>query len=268
MRITTVINGKGGVGKTSTARNLLARLKDMGYKPLAIDFDPSGNLTRSLGLDESNSPTMYHVIAETELPNGQIVTINDVIQETPLGLAIAGNTTIDKIDKMYRDDDFIDGVWKLLDHIKQVDQSITHVIIDNNPKIGGMVSMQSLAAADDIVAPIEADEGGLMGLETLEKAIKRVERYGKKDLVIDGILITRHEAEQITSKAFVDGLGGWANKLKTKVYSRPISKGKSVKNSALERVSVYDYKMGGGRDNKPANDYISFVNEYLEAERT
>ncbi|MDL2318715.1 ParA family protein [Eubacteriales bacterium OttesenSCG-928-A19] len=267
MRVTSIINGKGGIGKTSTARALLARLTDLGYKALAIDYDPSGNLTRSLNVDESANPTMYHVIAGEKGPDGKPLSINDIILETDQGLLIAGNATLDKLESMYRDGDFIDGIWQLSEHIKQLDPTITHLIIDNNPKIGGMVSMQSLAAATDLVAPIEADEFGLMGLETLELAMRRIAKYGKTDLVIDGILITRYEAQTTTAREFAEALQGWARKLNTKVYASRIRKGLSVKNSSLERVSVYQYKIDGGRENKPAKDYIDFVDEYLHAER-
>lgn len=267
MRITSIINGKGGVGKTSTARALLARLTALGYRALAIDYDPSGNLTRSLGIDESRSPTMYHVIAGQSAPDGTPLTVNDIIQETDQGLLIAGNSTLDKLETMYRDDEYLDGVWKLDEQLSHLDAGITHVIIDNNPKIGGLVSMQSLAAATDIVAPVEADEFGLMGLETLHKAVNRIAKYGKKGLKIDGILLTRVEAQQTSTKAFIESLESWAKILNTKAYKASIRKGIGVKNAALERVSVFDYKMEGGRENKPAQDYIEFVDEYLEAER-
>lgn len=276
MVITDIINGRGGVGKTSTTRAMVSGIDRFGeflekyknvlvsspaevreYKALGIDFDPSGNLTRFVGLNEKESPAIYHVI------EGKI-DIFDAIQETKQGDYIAGNATLNKIDGMFRDDNYLDGVQLLKELVKPLATKYTHIIIDNNPKIGGMVSMQTLYASTNLIAPLEADEGGLMGLDTLRAAIKKIHACGNPDLVIDGILITRHEANTINAKEFEEGLEDWRRVLNTKVYQTPIRKGKSVKDSAKGRISVYDFKMESGRENFPAQDYFNVVNEYLK----
>ncbi|MDR0531734.1 MAG: AAA family ATPase [Oscillospiraceae bacterium] len=105
MKIITIQNGKGGIGKTTTAWALATGLpqRHPEFKTLAIDFEPSGNLTYLMNGDFVNSPTMYHVF------NGD-VDIRAAIQHTDQGDTIAGNSSLTKIDKLFSGADYLKGI--------------------------------------------------------------------------------------------------------------------------------------------------------------
>jgi len=258
MRITTIINGKGGVGKTTAAHALgtgLHRCKSsVPAKTLAIDYDPQGNLSYAYGADIINSPTMYHVI------NGD-TTIDEAIQHTPQGDIIVGNPTLAKIESMFSGDDIFDGLYKLAEQLSAI-CGYTHILIDNQPLINGLLSRQALIAATDIVVPMSADTFTIQGLVRLEKAVESIKKRDNPKLFIAGILLTKYNPRTTVNVFAAQSIKGWTDSHDTKIYNAYIRESVKVKESQAKKQSLFDY----APDSNPALDYLAFISEYMEEE--
>jgi len=258
MRITTIINGKGGVGKTTTAHALGTGLplvpSPAPLKTLAIDYDPQGNLSYAYGADVTGSPTMYHVI------NGDI-SLTDAIQHTPQGDIIVGNASLTKIETLFSGDDIFEGLNQLDDQLSTL-QDYTHVIIDNQPLIGGMLTRQALIASTDLIVPMATDMFTIQGLTRLEKAVEAIKKHNNSRLHIAGILLTKHNPRTIIGTDIAKVIGKWAEVHDTKVYGAFIRDSVAVKESQAKKQSLFAYAPASN----PAVDYLAFLGEYLQEE--
>ena len=279
MRTTTIINGKGGVGKTTTAHALATGLNrtvvsdgktyrdEKGneskryvrgeninrYKTLAVDYDPQGNLSFAFGADTINSPTMYHII------NGDI-SIQDAIQHTPQGDIIVGNASLTKIEAMFSGDDIFEGLDKLKSQLQSVADQYTHVFIDNQPLIGGMLTRQSLIAADDLVVPMVADMFTIQGLARLERALESMQKMYNRDLYIAGLLLTKHNPRTVFGTSVGQAIEQWASEHETIVYESFVRESVAVKEAQAKKQSLFDY----APNSNPSIDYLLFIHEYLK----
>lgn len=253
MRITGIINGKGGVAKTSTAHALATGLGKGGYRALAIDYDRQGNLSLAYGADTTAAPTMYHVVAGD-------VPIGEAIQHTAQGDIIAGNASLTKIDALFSGSSYLKGIKQLRTHLAQLPEEYTHVIIDNAPNIGGLQALQVLTAATDLVVPMTADAFSAQGVADLQEALENVREDFNPELVITGILIVRHNPRILIANKISGDLHRWAESNQTRIYKTFIRDGVSVKESQLRQQSLFDY----APTSNPAIDYLHFIEEYLD----
>lgn len=254
MRITTIINGKGGVGKTTTAHALATGLDRTKYKTLAIDYDPQGNLSHAFGAETNACPTMYHVF------NGEI-SIEDAIQHTEQGDIIAANAWLGQLEGMMGGPAYLKSVRKLRQQLDQL-TGYTNVFIDNQPLIGGILTTQSLAAADDLIVPMAADVFALQGLARLDEAIRDIVEVVNPGLKIDGILLTKYNPRTLIASGLASNITLWAEGNGTRVYQTYIRESVSVREAQAKKTSLFDY----APSSNPAVDYRAFVSEYLAKE--
>lgn len=255
MRITTIINGKGGVGKTTTTHILATGLDKTKYKTLAVDYDPSGNLSYAFGANISNCPTMYHVF------NGD-TSIQEAIQSTPQGDIIASNASLSKLTNLFGGDDLLEGVAKLKEQLACLSNEYTHIFIDSQPTIGGIFTLQPLTAANDLVIPMEAEIFSVQGLSRLQQGVESVKKYYNSTLSINGILLTSNDLRTNISKDIKNTVDKWAKLYDTKVYNTFIRIGVCVREAQSKQQSLFDY----APKSKPAEDFLSFIKEYLQVE--
>jgi len=253
MRITTIINGKGGVGKTTTAHALATGLEKR--KTLAIDYDPQGNLSYAFGVDVTNTPTMYHVFT------GDIA-IEEAIQHTSQGDIVAGNAFLRQLEALFSGPNYLKSIRKLAEQLRRLTSTYTHVFIDNQPLIGGILTTQSLACATDLVVPVSADTFTLQGLAKLQEAIKDIRDLVNPALRIDGLLLTRHNPRTIISGDLADNMRTWAALEHTRVYQTYIRESVIVKEAQACKKSLFAYSP----HSNPALDYKAFMKEYVQGE--
>lgn len=254
MRITSIINGKGGVGKTTTTQALATGLDKSKYKTLAIDYDPQGNLSMVYGANVTSSPTMFHIMS------GEVA-INEAIQHTPQGDIIVGNASLTKIQSLY--EDMFEGFDKLKDQLESFDMGYTHVFIDNQPLIVGLLTRQTLFASNDLIIPMMPDILAVQGLTSLQKAIEGTKKMGRPDLKVNGILFTKHNPRTLIGSQIGQKIREWARENDTKVYNTFIRESVSIREAQAKRRSIYDY----APKSNPVMDYMAFISEYLSEER-
>lgn len=181
--IIAVVNQKGGVGKTTTAMNMAAHLSELGKFVLLVDMDPQGNATSGLGFDRASLEYgMYEALSKQKR-------IHDVILNTSHeGLRVAPGTpelagaNIELVDVDRRE-------FQLADLLSEVQHAYDYIIIDCPPSLG-LLTINSLAAATEILIPVQAEYYALEGLGQLLQTIGLVKEHLKPELEILGAVIT------------------------------------------------------------------------------
>jgi len=180
-KIIAVVNQKGGVGKTTTAVNLSAILKDQGLKVLLCDFDPQANATSGLGIDKRKlKKTVYDVVINDVPVKEAIVTTQyaDVLPSTS-DLAGAAVELIGLPDANYR----------LKKALEQVAESYDVILIDCPPSLE-MLTMNALAAANGILVPVQCEYYALEGLADLMSTLRLMKKRINPSLEIFGVILT------------------------------------------------------------------------------
>ena len=180
-RIIAVVNQKGGVGKTTTAVNLTAALKDLGLKVLLCDFDPQANATSGLGIDKRKiKKTVYDVVINGVDPKEAIITtkFGDVLPSSA-DLAGAGVELISMPNPNY-----------CLDQaLKTIKDDYDVIFIDCPPSLE-MLTLNSLAASDGILVPVQCEYYALEGLSDLMATLRMVKRRINPKLEIFAVALT------------------------------------------------------------------------------
>lgn len=198
LKVIAIANQKGGVGKTTTAVNLSACLAELGRKILLLDLDPQGNATSAIGLSEQAEGSIYkaligdekasELILETRIPN---------LHAIPANLDLAGS----EVD-VARMDDHLSQLRRSLRKIrKQADYDFA--ILDCPPSLG-ILMLNALVAADELLVPIQSEYYALEGLGKLMQVTEQIRSSQlNEDLAISGLVMTMFDVRTNLSEAVV-----------------------------------------------------------------
>lgn len=192
-RVIAVLNQKGGVGKTTTAVNLAAYLAKQGKTVLLIDLDPQGNATSGLGFDKLNLQlTSYSVLVD-----------NKPISSVKFGTNIKGldlvPTNADLAGAEIALVSITDREHKLAKSISEVSNQYDLVFIDCPPSLG-LLSVNALAAASDVLIPVQTEYYAMEGLGQLVQVIQRVQQGINPTLNILGVVMTMFDSRTSLSE--------------------------------------------------------------------
>lgn len=186
-RVIAVANQKGGVGKTTTTVNLGACLAELGYRTLVVDLDPQGNASTGLGIDNRGLETsMYHVIMH-EVPLENCVEPSAVknLFVAPASLDLAG-AEIELVPAFSREN-------RLRRAIDAVLPDYDYVLIDCPPSLG-LLTVNGLTAANEVLVPIQCEYYALEGLGQLLRNVDLVKRNLNPNLEVSTIVCVMHDA--------------------------------------------------------------------------
>lgn len=195
-KIIAIANQKGGVGKTTTAVNLGGCLGVLEYRTLIVDADPQANATSGVGLDPSASGNIYDCIINDVHPNEFIQkTENPNLDILPSHIDLVG-AELEMINLANRE-------HKLKMALDKVRDDYDFIIIDCSPSLG-LITVNSLVAADSVMIPVQCEFYALEGLGKLLNTIKIVQGRLNADLEIEGIVLTMYDTRLRLANQVVD----------------------------------------------------------------
>jgi len=259
MEIISVINQKGGVGKTTTVINLAAGLAQLKKKILVIDLDPQGNATTGLGLSnlDNSSDTIYGVL------NGS-KEITQVIKKTKFsGLdIITSNVDLSGLEVETADDSNRAFILKakLTLYLNNSGGSYDYVLIDCPPSLS-LLTVMALVSSNTLLVPLQTEFFALEGLTQLMKTIDRIKINLNPDLKIRGILLTMYDKRNKLSSQVEREARDYFNE---KVYSTVIPRNVRLSEAPSHGmpVLIYDKSCPGSKS------YFNFTDEFINQEST
>ncbi len=197
-RVFAVANQKGGVGKTTTTVNLGAALADLGQRVLVVDLDPQGNATTGLGIDARNfDASVYDVLLHD-------VALEDCIEPTTIKNLFVAPATIDLAGAEIELVPAFSRELRLRRAIDAIRDDFSYVLIDCPPSLG-LITVNGLAAAGEVLVPIQCEYYALEGLGQLLRNVEMVRSNLNAELVVTTIVLTMYDArtnlaEQVVSE--------------------------------------------------------------------
>ncbi|MFH1146017.1 MAG: ParA family protein [bacterium] len=236
-KIISLVNQKGGVGKTTTAVNIAAYFVRAGKKVLLVDLDPQGNATSAVGLksDQQDKGT-YHALLDSSEARGAIQATPHDVFCLPATIDLAG-ANIELVDMPNRE-------FRLSQAVETVRPDYDFIIIDCPPSLG-LLSINGLVAADELLIPVQAEYLALEGLSHLLQTINLVQNNLKNSLGILGAVITMYDSRNRLSSAVLQELQQYfPNKVFQTVIPRNVKLAEAP--SYGQPISHYDPSSRGG----------------------
>ena len=257
-KIISVINQKGGVGKTTTVINLAAGLSMRGKKILVIDLDPQGNATTGLGLSntENSDQTIYsalngnkkisQIVQTTKFDNLDLITSN--VHLSGLEVETVGDSRRAFILKD-----------ELGSYLNDSGASYNYIFIDCPPSLS-LLTIMALVASDALVVPLQTEFFALEGLTQLMKTIERIKNNLNPELSIRGILLTMYDKRNKLSGEVEREA---RNYFKDKVYQTVVPRNVRLSEAPSHGVPVliYDKSCLGSKS------YFNFTDEFLNQDK-
>ena len=257
MQIISVINQKGGVGKTTTVINLAAGLSQLKKKILVIDLDPQGNATTGLGLSnmKNSSDTIYGVLNGTR-------EINHVINKTQFDDLdmITSNVDLSGLEVETADDSNRAFILKskLTAYLNTSRGSYDYILIDCPPSLS-LLTVMALVSSNSLLVPLQTEFFALEGLTQLMKTIERIKVSLNPELKIRGILLTMYDKRnKLSSQVEKEARDYFSEKVYSTVIPRNVRLSEAPSHGMP--VLIYDKSCPGSKS------YFNFTDEFINQE--
>ena len=249
-RTIAITNQKGGVGKSTTAVNMSAYLSSYGYKTLLIDLDPQSNSTSGIGIgsgDVENST--YDVLINNMDPHEAIInTIYKNLDLLPSSIQLAG-AEVELVSSIKRE-------YRLSEAVKKVEEEYDYIIIDCPPALG-LLTINALSAAREVIIPIQCEYYALEGLGQLLNTIDLVKKNLNEDLKISGAIMTMYDSRTKLSEQVIDEV---KNYFEEKVYKTIIPRNIRLSEAPSYGKAIMDYDP----ECRGAKAYKDFTKEVID----
>lgn len=248
-KIMAVANQKGGVGKTTTAINLASCLAAAEKKTLLIDIDPQGNSSSGLGIyPKEDATTIYEVIIN-KVPAHQAIQSTSLpyLNLLPSHMRLAG-AEVELVPLVARE-------YILKEATRPLRDEYDYIIIDCPPSLG-LLTLNTLTAADSVLIPIQCEYYALEGMGQLLNSINLVQRHLNPELMIEGVLLTMYDMRLNLSRQVAEETRKY---FPDKVYNTTISRNVRLSEAPSfgKPIIQYDILSTG------AQNYISLAKEVM-----
>jgi chromosome partitioning protein len=259
-KVIAVANQKGGVGKTTTALNVAIGMVRNGYDVLIVDFDPQGDLTSSLGWKTNDA-----------LENSVSSMLDDYINDEPINydsLILNHPEDVDVIPANIELADFemrlvsvINREQTLSNCIEPLRSKYDYIFIDCPPSLG-MLTVNALAAADEVLIPVQTQYLPAKGMTKLLQTVNKVQRKINSNLKINGIVMTLADSNTNITRSTIETIRESFSR-NIKVFDTIIPKGTKASEATTKGISIYKY----AKDSKVALAYESLTKEIMNKDK-
>ncbi|MFM9889224.1 MAG: ParA family protein [Rickettsiales bacterium] len=252
-RIISVVNQKGGVGKTTTAVNMATALAAIGKRVLVIDLDPQGNASTGLGIDyASREKTSYDVLIGH-------VTLEEAALKTLIPRLFVAPATIDLTGAEIELVGMQDREYQLKMALRDMPQRWDYAIIDCPPSLG-LLTINALTASDAVLIPLQCEFYALEGLSHLLKTVQLVQGNLNPNLAIHGVVLTMYDRRnKLTEQIEADVRGFLGDDVYKTVIPRNVRMSEAPSHG--QPALVYDLKCTGSQA------YLKLARELIQRER-
>lgn len=252
-KILAIANQKGGVGKTTTAINLATAMAAVKKKVLVIDMDPQGNASTGLGIDHNQRQLSTYDVLMGEATMAQAICPSSVpdLSVVPSGVDLAG-AELELVEMDNRE-------FRLQNAMAEGLEQFDYVLIDCPPALG-LLTLNALVAADEVVVPLQCEFFALEGISHLVKTIDRVKAALNPRLDIQGIVLTMFDRRNNLSTMVENDVRAYFG---AKVYKTVIPRNVRVSEAPShgKPVLLYDFRSTG------AQAYVHLAGEVLRRDR-
>jgi len=245
MKTIAIINHKGGVAKTTSVQNISAGLASKGNKVLMIDLDPQANLTKGFGIFKVEK-SIYHSFSKgTELP---IQEVKKNLWIVPSSIDFAG-IEIEISNKMFRE--------KILQELLiKLNGQFDYCFLDCPPSLG-LITINALVAANDVVIPLEAEFYAFQGLDSIFKVVQDVQKAINSGVTIKGVFLTKVKDRRSITTAIRDEV---KKHLGSVLFDSEIRENVAIVESQANGVDIFAYDP----NSNGAKDYKKLITELLK----
>lgn len=251
-KVIAVANQKGGVAKTTTTSALAAGLKQKGFRVLAVDVDPQGNLSDSAGADNVNSVTVYDLLKRETTAKAAIQHL-DMFDIIPANITLA--VTEQELSAIGKEQ-------RLKENLAEIMNEYDYIVIDTPPALG-LLTINAFTVADEVIIPTTPGIFAATGIKQLNDTIQNVRKYCNSKVKIAGILLTKFQPRNNNSKYIKELTEKLAGYMSAKMFNTYIRASVVIEEAQTRQTDLYTYNSSS----PVAADYASFVDEYLEGDK-
>ncbi len=251
--VISVVNQKGGVGKTTTVVNLSAAIARLGYPVLVIDFDPQANASMTLGLQDPYEVrwTTASVMLDKSSPTSPWY---DTIEENVQ--LIYGHVQLTKVEREIQRISMTTPAFVLKKRLEKLALTDDHIVLIDSPPSLSLLTVNALVASNYCIVPMESgSKYSLDGYEDLEELIVDV-RDVNPSLDILGVLITKHDGRRNVCKAMKSAI---ERRFQHKVFESTIVSGTKIQEAETQKKSIFQQE----RQSTGARDFMNLGREVL-----
>ena len=248
-KVIAVTNQKGGVGKTTTCSGLCGGLASLHKRVLAVDLDPQGNLSFSLGAEVENCFTIYDVMRGN-------CDISDAIIHGETCDVVPSNILLSGLELE------MTGVGReyiLQEQLGYVRKQYDYIILDTPPALS-VLTINAYTASDELIIPMLCEVLSLQGIAQLRQTIFAVQKYYNKSLTVKGILLNKYNPRFTLTKETEEMAQIIAEQLNTAIFDTKISTSVSIAEAPAHGESIITYSP----NSRAAKEYMSLIKEITE----
>ncbi|MEO6259313.1 MAG: AAA family ATPase [Thermoanaerobaculia bacterium] len=248
-KVVSLVNQKGGVGKTTTAINLGASIAACERRVLLIDLDPQANATSGLGIGKNEPNSMYPVLMEE-------IALSEVIRETEIPTLWIAPSSVDLVGAEVELGGVEQREFRLRNAVESVKGRFDYILIDSPPSLG-LLTVNGLTAADSVLVPMQCEYFALEGASQLLNTIERVRESLNPNLEIEGIALTMYDDRMNLAKQVAEEVRRhFGERVYATVIPRNVRLGEAP--SFGKPIILYDIRSRG------SEAYVSLAREFIQ----
>lgn len=252
-KIVTLVNQKGGVGKTTTAINLGASLAACERTVLLVDLDPQANATSGVGLPKNQDKSIYPVLTDG-------MSIREVITQTELPNFHVAPSSVDLVAAELELSDALGREFHLRRALQEVVKDYDYILIDSPPSLG-LLTINGLTAADTVLVPMQCEYFAIEGVAQLVNTVDRVRDMLNPGLEFEGIALTMYDERMNLARQVAEEVRRhFGDKVYKTVIPRNVRLGEAP--SFGKPIILYDIRSRG------SEAYVSLAKEFIQRAET